>query len=411
MSLRPLFSIVLLHYNQPAYVKNALNSIFAQTYNNIELIFADDASTQINIDDLRQYVDTNKKENIHNIIWQINETNLGTIRSINRALEKATGKYLLFFAADDILDNENVVQSFADALASSAGDVYMVSAQCHMMDKNLEKDFGIFVNPSFAFDFNNYSAVDQYKTFARNCFLAIGATAMKMEMFQKFGKFSEEYKLVEDWSYFLHLTRAGGKVQFHNFDALLHRDGGMSHYNEISFVPRYVMDYKYDLVRIFENEVLAHFRFFSYHEQLELYNTYLMYKNDYLNAKGEKPTYSYFKQFKVMPKFVFKKMFSFLMESFDAYKWKMSVITLKASIFWASLALILNFARLESAQSILTCRFVTSLLEFLVNNAMPLICGAFTILFVGMLILTLLNKFRLAIKKSKMRIKTQGEKA
>lgn len=409
MRFDPLFSVIVLHYNQESYIKYALDSIFIQDYSNIELIIADDGSKEIHLESLRNYVDEKRRQNIRNVIWQINGKNLGTIQSINRAVSKANGKYLLFFAADDVLCNERVVSNFADALNSSEKDVYMVSGQCHMMDEHLEKELGVFVNPSFAYEFNNYVAVEQYKVFAKNCFLAIGATAMKTEMFDRFGKFNEEYKLVEDWSYFLHLTRNGGRVQYHNFDALLHRDGGVSHFNGTNFVPRYVLDYKYDIVRIFEKEVLDQFQSFSYLEQLELYNIYLMYKNDYLNANGERPIYSYYKLLRLAPGFACKKALGFLMEKFDSWKWKIGRAALKTTVFWASLSIALFFIHQEIGDQLLTSEILRRVIEAFTFGILPVICTLLVICFISMLVLTYLNKFRLFIKKMKRRRMKQGE--
>lgn len=252
MENTPLFSVILLHYNQPQYVKTAIDSILTQDYSDIELIFADDASKVIDVDDLEKYIDENRKENLKNVIWQINPNNLGTVKSLNLAVKKCTGKYILFFAADDALYNKKVISNFVHSLEKAPDDVYMISAQCHMMDSELLKDTGSFVNPSEGAAFNNKTAQQQFAVFANNCFLAIGATAMKAEMFNTFGAFDERYTLVEDWAYYLKLTRSGGRILYADFDALLHRDGGVSLNNQTGIVPEHVKKYKYDIASIFE---------------------------------------------------------------------------------------------------------------------------------------------------------------
>ena len=255
---REQFYIIMLHYNQPQYVIGALDSVIAQNYENIEFIFADDASRQVDLDLIKAYIEKNKGENIKNVQYIINESNMGTVKTVNRAVKAARGKYLLFFAADDALYDKNVISNFVDAFARADQNDYMISSQCHMMDALMEKELHCFVSPSVGKAFNEFSSFDQYCVFCEECFLAIGATAMRREMFEKFGFFDEEYKYVEDWSYFLRLTRMGGHVKYEDFDGLLHRDGGISHTKETKKIPPHVLGYKFDIVRIFEKEILPY---------------------------------------------------------------------------------------------------------------------------------------------------------
>jgi glycosyltransferase involved in cell wall biosynthesis len=63
-----LFSVILLHYNQPRYVLTALQTILSQDYENIELVFADDASVAIDLEQIQAYIEQHKGDNIQNII-------------------------------------------------------------------------------------------------------------------------------------------------------------------------------------------------------------------------------------------------------------------------------------------------------------------------------------------------------
>lgn len=305
---KPLISLVLVHYSQPGYVKEALNSIFIQDYDNIEFIFADDCSPNLDINDLKDYVEKIKKENIKNVVWQINEENLGTVKSLNQAIKKCKGKYILFFAADDKLFDEHVLSNFVKSFETCSDDnVYMISAQCLFMDVTLKKTLGLAVKPNFARDFNSYESMMQFKTLSKSCFLPIGATCMRSEMFKKFGLFNEEYKLVEDWSYFLHLTRNGGKIKYCDFDALYHRDGGTSHYVDEINIPSNVLNYKYDMIKIFENEVLSYSELFSTREKSFIMDRYECEKSSYYKFGGDEPSFSSFALFKLMPFFFLKR--------------------------------------------------------------------------------------------------------
>jgi len=298
-----LFSVILLHYNQPRYVLTALQTILSQDYENIELVFADDASVAIDLEQIQAYIEQHKGDNIQNVIYSINEENVGTVKTLNRAVKKCNGEYILFFAADDALCNESVISNYKKAFDKSDDNVYMISSQCYMMDINMEKKIENFVKPTQAASFNNLPAIGQYKVFCQTCFLAIGATAMRRDMFEKFGYFNEEYKFVEDWSYFLHLTRNGGLVRYIDFEGLLHRDGGVSHYVAEDAVPPHVMAYKYDIIKILENEIIPYLKQFEPKVIIKTLNQYAEYKKDYFLSGGTLNTMSMWKLVSMHPSF------------------------------------------------------------------------------------------------------------
>ena len=298
MSKNGLFSVILLHYNQPQYVKTALDSVFAQNYPQIELIFADDCSAMIDVDDLKSYCESKRTDNIKDIIWQINPENMGTVKSLNSAVAKASGEYLLFFAADDALYDADVLKNYADAFKHADDDVYMISSQCHMMDESLQNRLSLFVSNSAGERFNKMTAKEQFKVFAEDCFLAIGATATRTAAFERFGTFSEKYKLVEDWYYYIKVTREGGRIKYVNFNGLLHRSGGVSHSNPEDGLKPHVVAFIYDMVKIRENEVLPYLGDFTNKEKTVIINKYIEQLKAYRNTGDGKKTLCFFKRVK-----------------------------------------------------------------------------------------------------------------
>ena len=45
MNANPLFSVLIANYNNGKYLMETINSVYAQTYTNWEIILVDDAST------------------------------------------------------------------------------------------------------------------------------------------------------------------------------------------------------------------------------------------------------------------------------------------------------------------------------------------------------------------------------
>lgn len=92
-------SIIIPCFNKGKYVKEAVESALNQTYQNIEIVCIDDASTDNSCEILRSLVDKYK-----NIVLIKNKENKGVIYSRNLAIEKASGEYILPLDADDTIE-------------------------------------------------------------------------------------------------------------------------------------------------------------------------------------------------------------------------------------------------------------------------------------------------------------------
>jgi glycosyltransferase involved in cell wall biosynthesis len=91
-------SVVLPNYNHAKYLPAALEAILSQQYLPREIIILDDASTDNSLEILNSF---KNKCSLIRIIK--NEHNLGAVCSANRLLECATGEYIYFGAADDLI--------------------------------------------------------------------------------------------------------------------------------------------------------------------------------------------------------------------------------------------------------------------------------------------------------------------
>lgn len=97
----PTVSVICLCYNHQNFVYKALASIVEQSYRNIEVIIIDDASTDNSVAEIeRAIVSFFPKKNLTTIFL---DKNVGNCKAFNLALQKASGKYVIDFATDDIL--------------------------------------------------------------------------------------------------------------------------------------------------------------------------------------------------------------------------------------------------------------------------------------------------------------------
>jgi len=92
----PTLSMTMTNYNHAHYLPVALQSIMDQSYQPMELIIIDDASTDNSIEVIEAFA---QKYPIIHLIR--NEQNKGVIHNLNRLLELTSGDYIVGLAADD----------------------------------------------------------------------------------------------------------------------------------------------------------------------------------------------------------------------------------------------------------------------------------------------------------------------
>jgi GT2 family glycosyltransferase len=97
----PLVSIIVINYNGVKYLQKCFESLQAGAYQNIEIIFVDNGSSDGSVEFVRQ--------NFPQIKIMDNKANLGLSISSNRAAAIAKGDYLFFFNNDTIADKDMIL--------------------------------------------------------------------------------------------------------------------------------------------------------------------------------------------------------------------------------------------------------------------------------------------------------------
>ncbi|MCB0497384.1 MAG: glycosyltransferase [Cyclobacteriaceae bacterium] len=93
----PLVSIICICYNQKAFIKEALDSVWALDYPNVELIVADDASTDGSQELIKQLCEGKEAKLL------LNKENVGHCKTFNLALKQASGEFVIDLSGDDVL--------------------------------------------------------------------------------------------------------------------------------------------------------------------------------------------------------------------------------------------------------------------------------------------------------------------
>lgn len=90
-------SIGLPVYNGEKFIREAIDSLLAQTFQDFELIISDNASTDKTEEICREYAAQDER-----IRYYRNDTNIGCAGNFNRVFELATGEYFKWAAYDDL---------------------------------------------------------------------------------------------------------------------------------------------------------------------------------------------------------------------------------------------------------------------------------------------------------------------
>jgi glycosyltransferase involved in cell wall biosynthesis len=132
LNSKPLVSIGMPIYNAERYVRQALDSLLAQDYDNFELIISDNASTDRTQEICQAYAKRNKR-----IQYYRNRTNMGIFWNFSRVLELSSGEYFMWAAGDDYRD-PRYIQLCLQAFKTS-GDIVLVHSRIEAIDRETGK--------------------------------------------------------------------------------------------------------------------------------------------------------------------------------------------------------------------------------------------------------------------------------
>ena len=88
-------SVVTVCYNAADTIEKTMLSVLNQTYHDIEYIIIDGGSTDGTVEIIRKYADR--------IAYWVSEPDKGIYDAMNKGIKVATGEYIYFLGADDLL--------------------------------------------------------------------------------------------------------------------------------------------------------------------------------------------------------------------------------------------------------------------------------------------------------------------
>lgn len=111
-----LVSIVIPIYNMGDKIKSCLESILNQTYSNIEVILVDDGSTDNSFSVCKNLMESDDR------ILVVHTANQGSGPARNEGIERASGRYIYFPDADDLIE-KNTISYLVERMEESCVDL------------------------------------------------------------------------------------------------------------------------------------------------------------------------------------------------------------------------------------------------------------------------------------------------
>lgn len=105
--MKPILSIVIANYNYGRFLGDAIESLLSQSYQDFELIVCDGGSTDNSVDVIKKYQ--------NRIAWWCSEPDGGQSAAFNKGFSHATGRFLTWLNADDVMMPETLA-AFARAV-------------------------------------------------------------------------------------------------------------------------------------------------------------------------------------------------------------------------------------------------------------------------------------------------------
>jgi len=203
-----LVSVILPFYNAEKYLSSALDSIFLQSYQNLEIILVNDGSTDGSCNVAFEAV--NKDTRVRYIELAGPHGHVAAGR--NAGIKIASGEYITFQDADDISDQSRIEKQVAFLEKNSEAELVSCLSTDFSDDGSIERADG-----GAEFLTSSQIAKNLYR-----CNSIIQACALfRYEVFTRYGLYDEETPYAKDYEYWLRMLRMG--AVFHKLPEILYR--------------------------------------------------------------------------------------------------------------------------------------------------------------------------------------------
>jgi glycosyltransferase involved in cell wall biosynthesis len=215
MYMYPKLSVITINLNNSEGLKQTLTSVLAQSFTDYEYIIIDGGSSDGSVKIIEEFENSEKYSKINHqfaLQW-ISEPDKGIYQAMNKGIAKAKGEYCFFLNSGDYLVSSTTLEEvFA---YNPATDIVFGNLLVCLNNKVVDKING---KPLLTFmDIYRSNVVKHQSSF------------IKRNLFEKFGLYNEDLRIVADWEFFLRILGLSNvSYQFVNIDIACFDNDGVS---------------------------------------------------------------------------------------------------------------------------------------------------------------------------------------
>lgn len=197
-----LITVIVITYNSSRYVVETLESVYKQSYADIELIISDDCSKDNTLELCRQWVYSHQDRFVRVEILQT-PSNGGICHNYNFALKYAHGDWIKYIAGDDLLE-DNCIERFVDNIQP---DTHLYTCiTTHLQDETGE-------TKQYCTRIPDTTAWKQARFMLKYLYSINGPTLfIERHHLNELGGFEEKYPMIEDWPIAIRYTTLGLRI-------------------------------------------------------------------------------------------------------------------------------------------------------------------------------------------------------
>lgn len=209
-------SIITINRNNAAGLEKTMNSVLSQSCSNLEYIVVDGASTDNSVDVIRRFA-----VQFGNRLKWISEPDKGIYNAMNKGIRMASGEYLEFLNSGDCLVAKDVVLKMLTALEKEESPSILYGNMLKDMPNGSILKDKCFAGQDITFLGFYTGTLNHSPAFIRR------------SLFEKYGLYDENYKIVSDWKWYLQAIILGGeKPVYTDLDVTLFDMNGISETNK-----------------------------------------------------------------------------------------------------------------------------------------------------------------------------------